>query len=110
MVRGAPNANTLQSHGRNKVAGLSGGLIRRTRNGKAADAIRLPNLADVALSDRASIKTSCTSRDRPAPTDTRSAISLARAVVRATMRFATFAHAISSTSAANTARANNGRP
>ena len=52
-----------------------------------------------------STSTSCTRRLRPAPIETRSAISRARAAACAVIRFATLAHAISSTSATSTPRA-----
>ncbi len=45
-----------------------------------------------------STSTSCTSRQRPAPMETRSAISRARDAACAVIRFATFAQAINSTS------------
>ena len=56
-----------------------------------------------------STSTSCTRRHRPAPIETRSAISRARAAACAVIRLATLAHAINSTSATSTPRAISGR-
>jgi len=56
------------------------------------------NSATIALSTI----TICTSRQRPAPIETRNAISRARAAASAVVRFATFTHAINSTSNTST--------
>ena len=56
-----------------------------------------------------STSTSCTRRHRPAPIETRSAISRARAAACAVIRLATLAHAISSTSATRTPSATSDR-
>ena len=69
-----------------------------------------PIAADAKKASHAlSTRTSCTRRHRPAPIETRSAISRARAAACAVIRLATLAQAISSTSATRTPRAASAR-
>ncbi len=99
------NPSTRQSAGRTKRAGLSGGLIMPTMNGADHHANNAPMEVARNASQALSTRTNCTRRHRPAPIEIRSAISRARAAAWAVIRFATFAHAISSTSATRMPRA-----
>jgi hypothetical protein len=101
-VSARPNPSTRQSAGRDSRAGLSGGLIRLTTNGADHHANNPPIAAARKASIALSTRTSCTSRHRPAPIKTRSAISRVRAAAWAVIRLATFAQAIHNTSATNT--------
>ena len=81
---------------------MSGGLIMPTTNGADHQANNAPMAAARNASQALSTRTSCTRRQRPAPIETRSAISRARAAACAVIRLATLAQAISSTSATST--------
>ena len=80
-------------------------MILPTTNGADHHANNAPIAAASNASMALSTSTSCTSRHRPAPIETRSAISRARAAACAVIRLATLAQAISSTSATSTPRA-----
>ena len=95
--RSNPNPSTRQSAGRISCTGLSGGLILLTTNGAAHHANASPRPAAIRPSMALSTMTIFTSRHRPAPIETRSAISRPRAAACADMRLATFAHATNST-------------
>jgi hypothetical protein len=104
-VSAKPNPTTRQSAGRNRRAGWSGGLIMLTTSGADHQANSPPMAAARKASQALCTRTSCTRLRRPAPMETRNAISRARAAACAAIRLATFAHAISSTRATSTPRA-----
>ena len=108
-VSASPKPSTRQSAGSDSRAGLSAGLIRLTTNGADHHANNPPAAPASSATVMLSTSTSCTSRHRPAPIDTRSAISRARAAACAVIRFATLAHAINSTSPTSTPRATSAR-
>ena len=97
-----PKPSTRESAGRIIRAGLSGGLIMLTTNGADHHAKSAPLAAARKANSALSTSTICTSRQRPAPIETRSAISRARAAACAVIRFATFAQAISRTISTST--------
>jgi hypothetical protein len=74
-----------------------------TTNGADHHANKTPTPAARHASQALSSSVSCTRRQRPAPMDTRSAISRDRVAACAVNRFATFTHVMSSTSVANAA-------
>ena len=78
-------------------AGCIDAGTRRTSTGIAHHANRTPAVPATTASTRLSVSDCATSRDRPAPSATRTAISCRRPTARATSRFATLTHAISST-------------
>ena len=101
-IRSTPNPSTLQSAGSIKRAGLSGVLISRTTNGADHQAKAEPSREAPAATIALSTSTICTSRNRPAPIETRSAISRALAAASAVIRLATLAQAMRSTRPTNT--------
>ena len=90
--------STRQSAGSARRAGSFGGLIIPRIYGADHHANSAPRDVARKASQALSTRISCTKRHRPAPIDTRSAISRARAAACAVIRFATLALAISSTS------------
>ncbi len=109
IVSAIPNPNTIES-------GLSSNAIRTsikceirsTTNGVAHHANSVPRAAAATPTIALSTITSRASRARPAPSDTRTAISRARVDTCPLIRFATLTHAISKTIPTSTANAISG--
>ena len=74
---------------------VSGGTSARIA-GSAAYASAVPTAPAASASSRLSVSNCCTSRPRPAPSAARTVISRCRAAALESIRFETFAHAISS--------------
>ena len=105
----APKPNTRQSAGRLNRAGLSAVPIMPTTKGAAHAANKPPRAVASSAICALSTITNCTSRHRPAPMETRNAISRARAAACAVIKLATFAHAMSSTKAISNPRISSAR-
>src|SRR5436853_5578225 len=76
----------------------------RTNNALPQWATNKPNVAPILASNTLSVSNCRIRRDRPAPMDSRTAISRWRAAPRARRRFAILAHATSKTEATNAIR------
>src|SRR5262249_696893 len=99
--------NKRKSNGSHSRAGFVTGLIRLTTNGAAHDANAHPAAAASSAIQTPSSITSRTNRARPAPRETRTAISRLRDSAWAVIKLATLAQAIKSTSAVRAANIHN---
>jgi hypothetical protein len=106
-VSNTAKLNNRRSNGSHSRAGFVTGLIRLTTKGAAHHANAHPAAAASNAIHKLSSITSRTNRERPAPSDTRTAISRLRDSACAVIKFATLAQAISSTSAVNIASIHN---
>jgi hypothetical protein len=108
IVVATQTASANVSARRSKCRSSAIGSSSRDRRATMAGARSRPNSMPVAVATTASIPLStsscCSSRPRPAPIDTRTAISRSRAAALATSRLATLAHAVSRGSSTPRAR------
>ena len=105
-----PNDARCQSKSKTSRTGISIGSIIAITAGAAHQATSAPSADAPSASIALSTSTSCIKRARPAPIDTRSAISLARDRVCPVSRLPTVAHAITSTSTTSAMRMRSGLP